>query len=56
MAQSMMETLRPLLNMDLGVVAPGEDKGDPSGGQGPKGQPPMVAVATEVMIEQFRKP
>ena len=53
MAQRMMETLRPLLDMDLGVVAPGEDKGDPSGGQGPTGQPPMVAVATEVVIEQF---
>ena len=56
MAQSMTETLRPPLNMDLGVVAAGEDKSDPSGGQGPNGQPPMVAVAAEVVIEQFRKP
>ena len=56
MAQRMMETVRPLLNMDLGMVAPGEDESDPSGGQGPEGQPLMVAVATEVVIEQFGKP
>jgi hypothetical protein len=52
----MMEALSPLLNMDLGMVAPREDESDPSGGQGPEGQPLMVAVVTEVAIEQFGKP
>src|SRR6266404_743374 len=33
-AQRMMETLSPLLNMDLGVVTPGEDEGNPASGQG----------------------
>src|SRR3954451_5228588 len=50
-----MEALRPLLNMDLGVVAPGEDEGDPAGGQGAVRQPVVVAVTAEVAVEQFGK-
>src|SRR3954451_231613 len=50
-----MEALRPLLNMDLGVVAPGENEGDPAGGQGAVRQPVVVAVTAEVAVEQFGK-
>ena len=55
-AQGMMEALSPLLNVDLGVVAPGEDEGDPASGQGAVGQSLMVAVGAEVAVEQFGQP
>ena len=55
-AQRMMETLSPLLNMDLGVVTMGEDEGDPASGQGAVGQPLMVALGAEVAVEQFGQP
>src|SRR6185437_1163712 len=55
MAQSMMQTFRPLLDMDLGVVAPGENERNPRGGQNPVGQTLMVAVTAKVAVEQLRE-
>src|ERR1700733_3872848 len=49
----MRKALRPLLHMDLGMVAPREDEGDPTNRQGAVGEPLMVAVAAEVAVEQF---